>query len=265
MSETIRTAYYSNDPFKMSSHYHDCHQIIFVLDGKLKVTVNGASYTAKSGSIALFSRYEDHSIEVLTTQYGRYVLRINPQLNSNQCKLYSLLSNRPQGFGNVFDLSDDKAELKNLFERMVKELNSSDPFAEDMLELLLNQLLIIMYRHTPDSYFYIEEEAFELVCNLQKRFETDYSSHYTLELLAREYGVSPSSLSHQFKRITGSSVMGYLNSCRLASAKNYLSKTKMSVGEIVDLCGFSDSSNFSRTFKKLNGMSPSQFREKYRV
>ena len=83
--------------------------------------------------------------------------------------------------------------------------------------------------------------------------------------LAKKYNLSISSLSHQFKKITGMSVMNYLLSCRIAGAKNLLAKTDLSIGEITELCGFSDNSNFSRTFKKLNGISPTRFRNSNRL
>ncbi|MBQ8793661.1 MAG: helix-turn-helix transcriptional regulator, partial [Clostridia bacterium] len=60
------------------------------------------------------------------------------------------------------------------------------------------------------------------------------------------------------------SVMDYLLSCRIAAAKNMLAKTDKSISEIVESCGFSDNSNFNRTFKKLNNMSPSEFRTKFK-
>ena len=82
--------------------------------------------------------------------------------------------------------------------------------------------------------------------------------------LAKKYHISSSTLSHQFKKITGVSVFEYLVSCRLALAKAQLAKTKMRINEIVEECGFCDNSNFSRTFKKSVGMTPSQFRRTYR-
>ncbi len=100
--------------------------------------------------------------------------------------------------------------------------------------------------------------------DLQHRFAEQYDDPYTLEALAKEYNVSPSSLSHRFKEVTGMSVMEYLLSCRLAAAKNLLIETDLPIGEIVEQCGFSDSSNFSRTFKARTGLSPSAFRNLYK-
>jgi YesN/AraC family two-component response regulator len=59
--------------------------------------------------------------------------------------------------------------------------------------------------------------------------------------------------------------MEYLQSCRMANAKQLLAETEFCIGEIVEKCGFCDNSNFSRTFKKLNGLSPSDFRKKYKA
>lgn len=59
--------------------------------------------------------------------------------------------------------------------------------------------------------------------------------------------------------------MEYLKSCRMANAKQMLAETECSMGEIVERCGFSDGSNFSREFRKLTDMSPSDFRKKYKA
>ena len=58
--------------------------------------------------------------------------------------------------------------------------------------------------------------------------------------------------------------MRYLIDCRLAAAKKYLAETDLEIGKIVDLCGFSDNSNFSRMFRSATGVSPTGFRRQFR-
>ena len=57
--------------------------------------------------------------------------------------------------------------------------------------------------------------------------------------------------------------MEYLQACRLSEAKRELAQGNRSIREIVDLCGFGDESNFSRTFRQRVGVTPTQFRKRY--
>ncbi|MBQ2704942.1 MAG: AraC family transcriptional regulator [Clostridia bacterium] len=264
MENLVLRAYFSDNALKKHSHYHDCHQIIFVTKGKAQFCVNEAIYDASAGSVMIFSRYENHAINISSDSYERYVLHIHPSADVRQNKTYAIFSNRPAGFNNLINVSDNLSQFKDLFARITDEFNHADKMSEDMLQLLVDQLLILICRRLPDEILSFDEADFETVADVQRRFEKEYYKRYTLNELAKEYSISSSSLSHQFKRITGASVMGYLQSCRIATAKKYLSKTNMDIGEIVERCGFSDNSNFSRTFKNMCGMSPSQFREKYK-
>ncbi|MBQ2756684.1 MAG: AraC family transcriptional regulator [Oscillospiraceae bacterium] len=263
MSKPIIEAYFSKDVSAKQPHYHDCHQIIYVTKGEIKVCINDVSYNVVGGEMVIFSRYEAHSISVVSEEYERYVLRIDPTADSRENRIYSLLSNRPSGFCNVLAVGDGKHSFDLLFKEITEEYADPQKLTEDMLELLTNQLLIKIYRQLPESLSLLEENNFEMVSGIQRRFESSCAKQYSLTEIAKEYNISVSSLSHQFKRITGVSVMDYLLSCRLAAAKRYLTETGLSISEIVERCGFSDSSNFSRTFKRLNGTTPSQFRCRY--
>lgn len=263
MNELIQKAYFSEDLLKKQPHYHDCHQIILIKRGHVQFSINGTEYKALGGNIVIFSRYENHSLTVLAGEYERYVLQLSPQARGIQSNIYALLSNRPDGFCNAIDVSGQLETYEDLFQQIIAEYGGGNKLREDMLLNLVSRLLMLLYRLLPDTA-HLEQHHAQMVFDIQRAFETDCSAPYTLETLARQYTVSPSSLSHQFKKLTGASVMGYLLSCRMANAKQLLCATDDSIAQIVEKCGFSDSSNFSRTFKKLWGCSPSDFRKKYR-
>jgi len=255
-------AYFSNEPLKMHTHYHDCHQILFVLKGEVEFSANEISHRAGSGDLVIFSRYENHSLTVLTEEYDRYVLEISP-FAGNTNKIYALLANRPEGFRRVLHVSDETESFRLLFDQITGESKGEQPLHADMMELLIQQLLIRIYRRFPPMSVSLEDESYEYIFELQNRFETNCAGTYSLETLAHEYNISPSTLSHHFKKVTGASVMDYLMNCRMAQAKKYLTETTLRIGEIIELCGFSDNSNFSRAFKKQTGMSPLGFRGTY--
>lgn len=265
MNKLIHSAYFSNEVKKKSNHYHDCHQILFVQNGTVEVYVNKTKHIVTSGNIAIFSRYENHSINVISDDYERFVLQINPFIENRESKVYSLFLNRPSGFNNIFDVSQFQYEFKQIFLKILDETESENLMASEMQNLLINQIVIMLYRLFPGNFAAFEDEKFDLIFEIQRRFETNYSQQYTLNGLAKEYCISVSTLLHQFKRVTGFSVFEYLHSCRMASAKYYLAKTHLSICEIIEKCGFTDNSNFSRSFKKKTGLTPSQFRNKYKI
>lgn len=267
MYSGILSATYSEQPTGRHKHYHDNHQLLYIVDGEAEISVGEDSASVCGGTLLIFSRFEEHSVAVKKTPYRRYSVRISPEiLNKPENELlFSLLVNRAEGFCRAVAAREHAPLVESLFARFVSEYTSDAFFREEMLEALLKELLIVICRTIPEEMLPERDERARLVYRLQKRLETGYREGITLSGLAAEYHVSVSHLSHIFKEITGGSVMEYLFACRLLAAKKYLATTDMPIGEVVSACGFSDSSNFSRIFKERTGMTPREFRSVYRA
>lgn len=263
MNLSVESAYFSDKEYTGSNHYHDCHQLVFTIKGHADVTVNSRTYTATTGSIIIINRMESHSIRSSSCDYERYILRINPLSPPGEQREYSLFLNRPGEFIHLIDVSDQIDDFRGVFEEIIKENRENGILAEKMQQLLISKLLIMLYRKHSSVFAPIAGDEFELVFSIQRDFENNCRKKYTLSSLAREHHVSISTISHQFKKITGLSVFDYLFSIRISSAKYFLANSDMTVGEIVEKCGFSDASNFSRSFRKEVGITPSEFRKKY--
>ena len=263
MSSYIKSAIYSEEMKKQSSHYHDCHQIIYIKEGKTELDINGKKETAQGGDIIIINRFENHSIKILSDVYKRFVLRITVNLPHDD-KVFSLFTNRPKEFRNVISLKEYEADAQNILNKITREFSSTCSLRESLQNLLINELLIYISRVLPYESNDYNSKSFNLALDLKNEFENNYYEEFKLENLAKKYSVSVSTLTHTFKKIVGVSPFEYLLSCRLAVAKNHLSKSDISIGEIVEKCGFTDNSNFSRTFKRINNITPLEFRKKYR-
>ncbi len=88
---------------------------------------------------------------------------------------------------------------------------------------------------------------------------------FSLEEIAGFVGLSKYYFAREFRRITEYSVFSYINLVRCEKAKTLLSEQDVGIGEIGLSCGFANQSYFARTFKTYVGLSPSQYREKYRT
>ena len=258
MQAVVQTVYHSVETLSKHPHFHDCHQIIFVVKGTADFCVNDKLLRAKAGDVAIFSRYENHSVVEYSDEYERFVLHIDPYVVNQKSPVYSLLTDRPADFCNIIHVSLYMDKITDIFKHIIFEHHNASKLADEMEQLLVKQLLITIYRCMAVDFGSAYDD---IVSNVKRQFENTCHDHYTLDALARQYSVSVSSLSHRFKAVTGVSPMEYLQSCRMANAKQMLAETDCSIGEIVEKCGFSDSSNFSRAFKNQLGLSPSAYRK----
>ena len=83
----------------------------------------------------------------------------------------------------------------------------------------------------------------------------------TLSEVAAHFAVSPSHLSRVFHQETGFGLREYLVHYRIRQACDLLLNSDLSVTQIADQCGFSDSNYFGDAFKKATGLSPREYRK----
>jgi len=97
--------------------------------------------------------------------------------------------------------------------------------------------------------------AFEYIeANLDKRI--------TLEDLAHRVFLHPSYFSNEFRRRMGIPPMEYVRARRIERARNLLLDPVSKMSEIAAKTGFTDAFHLSRTFKRIAGLSPSEFRRR---
>jgi len=81
-----------------------------------------------------------------------------------------------------------------------------------------------------------------------------------LRSLAKKLGVSPYTLSKKFKRETGLGLVEYVHRLRIDESLYLLRNKTLQISDVALMSGFGDVSYFTKVFKKLQGMTPSQYR-----
>jgi two-component system response regulator YesN len=92
---------------------------------------------------------------------------------------------------------------------------------------------------------------------IKKHFDEDIS----LKTVADIVFMNPSYFSELFKNETGKNFIDFLIDTRIAAAKTYLTKPEIKIYEIGQLVGYDEPVSFNRTFKKVVGVSPLQYRK----
>ncbi|MBU9728115.1 AraC family transcriptional regulator [Diplocloster modestus] len=93
----------------------------------------------------------------------------------------------------------------------------------------------------------------------------NFSYDISVDDVAHAACVSRATLYRVFKECFGVSVQQYLMDVRISTAAEMLSTTEYSINEIVYSCGFSNYQYFIRLFQKKKGISPSQYRNHFRI
>lgn len=102
------------------------------------------------------------------------------------------------------------------------------------------------------------EKVIDIICK-------EYTNHLSIEKIAEEIGVSNSYLSRKFKQVTGYTFGEILNKYRIQKATELLLSYEYKVYEVAELVGFSEYKCFCTVFKKLVGLSPTEFmNQKYK-
>lgn len=96
-----------------------------------------------------------------------------------------------------------------------------------------------------------------------KYIENNYFNPITVDDMIQEIHVSKYHFIRRFSRAMGITPYSYLTNYRINMSKRLLRTTNRTVSEIAEICGFPDTSNFIRHFKKHTGQKPLQYRRDF--
>ena len=105
----------------------------------------------------------------------------------------------------------------------------------------------------------------EPIRQVEELIQARFATALHIEELAREIGMSPRTLIRRFKRATGKMPGNYLRVFRVSVARNLLETSKDTVQSVSSAVGYSDLTFFRRLFKRHTGMTPTEYRARFRT
>ena len=103
----------------------------------------------------------------------------------------------------------------------------------------------------------------QLIAECQSWIANRYDNPNPVESMVRASGLSPRTFARRFKRATGYSPISYVQTLRVEEAKQLLESTPANIEEVAEVIGYQDAAAFRRLFKRLTGVGPKQYREKF--
>jgi transcriptional regulator GlxA family with amidase domain len=97
----------------------------------------------------------------------------------------------------------------------------------------------------------------------QEFIEKNFQDKITIDQLSSMLALSRRNLERRFKKATSNSVVEYMQRVKVEAAKMSLESSRENVNEVMYKVGYTDSKAFRTTFKKITGLSPIEYRNKY--
>ena len=152
-------------------------------------------------------------------------------------------------------------EYQNIFRTMIYELQMCKDSYPEMLEMYLRQIFIMLQRYFKSSSKTDNSRVVEEIDKATEYFNAHYNEDISIEEYAENNHVSISWFIRNFKQYTGSTPMQYILSKRIYNAEILLQNPAYNVTEISQIVGYDNPLYFSRIFKKVKGLSPSEYRK----
>lgn len=103
----------------------------------------------------------------------------------------------------------------------------------------------------------------DLASRVNEYINQNYSDlNLSIQSIADHFGYSASNLAHNYKNITGNTVLNYIRNYRIARAKELLESSSSGIQEIGVVVGYDSLVTFVRNFRQCTGLTPNEYREK---
>jgi AraC-like DNA-binding protein len=256
-------------------HFHSEFEIVYVLKSSGKRFVADSIEPFSEGDLTLmgsnlphFWKSEDINsptnenlrVNAIVVQFHKDFFRDEINTYPEFHRISELLKKASRG---VHFPSPGNEKIGKMMKRLLK-LNGLDRMLY-FIKLMDTMARTVNCRTLASTAYQLEEHK-ELNSRLDKIMHfinTNYQRKITQEEIAARIGMSTVAFCRYFKEKTGKGFIFFINEMRVGYACKLLIENHLSVTQICFECGFSNLSNFNRTFKRLTSYTPGEYRQQF--
>lgn len=272
--------------YNMPFHWHKEWELIHVLEGSFTAQADDTTYTATAGDTLLIRDGMLHGGTPENCIYECFLFDLHGLFRHlDMVKKYLRPVYRKQILPQIFYPASQTPEINALVHRLTLPYHKQQSvsasttaqtaatteniFYENPLELVVISCISHLFSYIlQNSYYTDNTEDFsdrphkiDLIKSVLEYTERHYNSPITLNELAAVAGMNPRYFCRFFRSITHQTPIEYVNMYRIEKAAQMLHNTRLPITAICMECGFNDSSNFIKVFRKYKGTTPNQYRK----
>ena len=262
----IKRGILSNYPdYRAVAHWHTDFEFIYVFDGNMDYSVNGAIITLNAGqgifvnSNCLHFGFSDNHSEC-----NFLCVLLHPDFLSSNSYFHETILDPLCADEDIsyIELNPTCSWHNDIIlallqmEKMIGKENEALNILQSFISILSSIFTNAGKTHHPHQENYDISALSAMIGFIQQ----NYNNPISINTLAASGNCCKTKCNTLFRKYLSMSPLNYLTKYRLDKSTNLLVTAKLSISEIAYSCGFSGSSYYCETFKKYYGMTPKQYR-----
>ena len=271
ISEIVTIHYYEFDKsFVFAGESHDFWEMVYVDRGRVRVKRDEEELILSQGEIIFHKPNEFHSIRAEESSPNFFVVSFDTAsaamkhfegyhtvLNKTLAPFISSVIREAEA---TYDIPKNDPDLTHLSRKQNAPVGG-----EQLIKTYLEQLFVLLLRgmtREAGTSIFPSKERLEghLVVSMKKMIEERVTDAFRVGDLCAALGYSESYLCRLFREQTGETVAAYAVRVRIGRAKEMIREGRYNFSQISDTLGFDNPQYFSRVFKRVTRMTPSEFK-----
>lgn len=241
---------------QVREHIHQCTEIIYVINGELKITVGEESRILTSGEVAIIPPFVAHRFDKSENLF-LWLCVFSNDLLTDFLPRERLYKKRTSAY---FRISERLATfLKDALPDSGEEMVSFDYTGRRKIMTLIFPIIDEYLDSTNLSNE--EKSSKSLLSDILIYLDEHYSEPLTINDVARALGYTPRHISRQISALESYNFKSLLNNFRIEHAKAMIRHSDAKLIDIAMNCGFTSERTFFRSFLASEGMTPTEYKK----
>ncbi len=259
-------------------HKHDFIEIVYVISGRARHFMGDINYEVKKGDLIIVNYGVPHAFVPLkdtgepfstydllfTTEFFEIATMEGSDFSAlaSSYLFYSLFSDDESLDNSLNLIRTGSKEFYNIFSKIYDEYTERKSGFMNAIRAYLVLLITKIFREIDRKTKSVTtNEQKDMVNKAIEYLKKNFNTPVNIDNLVADIFLSKGYFRQLFRNTTGMSITDFIQKTRIEEASRLLLTTNRPVFDIAGDCGFTDVRFFYKTFKKLTGKTPSEFRK----
>lgn len=245
--------------FSINRPYGSGDYVLLIIKSEAIFNFGGQRTVVQPNSVIIFKKGTPQLYSAVKNEYVNDWIHFD--IDESEEKFITDLGIRFDTIISLYDINELLRFIKNIFFELYSHNLHKDATVKRYFELILLKISENINQHKSEY----EHPYYDSFCKLRNEIRLAPQNRWTVDEICKKVNLSRSYVQHLYKLFFNTSIISDIQKQRIEHTKYLLSATDLTVSAISKFCGYDSDVHFMRTFKRITGMTPSEFRNNFRV